>query len=356
MKKVLILIAILFATVVNAQEYNRWAISGEYGNQMVGDKTALSDKNFSHFGLGIRYNINEIIGIGLTGGYDLTSLVEELDEGTLSTPYDFEYGRINIEGYLNAFKVVDLYSKKWTVLFHGGPGVGFIKGYGPEYGINRETVLNLRGGASLLYKLSKRVVLYGDFSLASNIEQKMKFDGSDIITNSGMSSNISNISVGLTFYLGGKSKEHADWYVTPSTQPLQIIVGKDGKDGKNGKDGKDCECDVTPSEFIFFDHDEDIPSDIDGQGYKNTIFKTFKYLIDDPDRILIIRGYASATNSSDEYNLNLSNRRAKEITKKFVAMGISSDRIKVEYFGKDKKYNTEFVHDVARRVELIVKK
>ena len=371
MKKILILVAIIFATItINAQDYNKWAISGEFGNQKVADESALQDDEFYHIGLGVRYNINDIVGVGLTGGYDATTLFEEVivnGNSYYDQSYDLKYSRINLEGYLNTFKAVDLYSKRWTLLLHGGPGISFIKSDGfrqrDEISFNhKETVLNLRGGASVLYKLSKNFAAYGDFSTTSNVRQKMKFDGSAPTSTVGMSANVSNISIGLIYYLGKKDKngvrkEHADWYITPPVVlPEPIVNNIINNPTTIIKEKNSCDCEIIPSEFVFFDHDKDIPNDINGQGDKNAIFKVFKYLVDNPTSILLIRGYASPTSSSDKYNMDLSNRRAKELTKKFVAMGISIDRIKVEYFGKDIKYNTEYVHDVARRVELIVKK
>jgi len=167
MKKIILILALVMLSVTTyGQEFNKWALSGEFGNQMVGDKTAVIVDEFNHFGLGLRYNINEIVGVGLTGGYDFTSLSEELKSGSFGPEYDFEYGRVNLEGYINAFKAVDLYSKRWTVLFHGGTGLSFIKSDGIRYDYenirdgksynefnNKETVVNIRGGGTLLYKI-----------------------------------------------------------------------------------------------------------------------------------------------------------------------------------------------------------
>lgn len=363
MKKIILILALVMLSITTygqEVEYNRWAISGEYGNQMIGDKTAVTVDNFSHFGLGVRYNVNDIVGVALTGGYDFTKLVEELENGEYGTPYDLEYGRVNFEGYVNAFKVVDLYSKHWTVLLHGGPGVGFIKGDSPEFGINRETVVNVRGGVSLLYKVSKRVALYGDFSTTSNIQQKNKFDGSGEKTNTGMSSNISNISVGLKFYLGkkdknGNVKEHADWYQKPDVVPVinYPVTYRDTVLIEKTILKENCDCNTEPtSEYVFFDHDKNDIRDTE----LNAIYKVFASLDENPTYTLVIKGFASPTSSSDEYNYKLSERRSFELLNKFVNMGIDRSRISFEFYGKDKPRSELNVHDVARRVELIVKR
>jgi OmpA-OmpF porin, OOP family len=362
MKKLILILALLMLSITTyGQEYNKWAVSGEFGNQMIGDKTAISVDNFYHFGAGVRYNLNEIVGVGLTGGFDSTMLVEELELGGFGSAYDFEYTRINAEGYLNAFKAVDLYSKNWTVLFHGGPGVGLIKSDSPEFGENRETVLNLRGGVSLLYKVSKRVALYGDFSTTSNVQQKQKFDGSGRKTNNGMSSNISNVSVGLKFYLGKKGKEHADWYQKPEVVPVvnnvvneYITNNQEIKfTQKEFNEYYETYLSLNPqSQFVFFDHDKYNVKETE----LNAIYKVFAQLDENSSWKLVIKGFASPTSSSDEYNQKLSENRSNELFQKFVDMGIDKSRISFEAFGKDKKRSKEFVHDVARRVELIVKK
>ena len=367
MKKILILIAILFVTItVTAQDYNRWAISGEFGNQMVADESAVSVDQFNHFGLNIRYNLNEIVGLGLTGGYDFTTLQEEYTDGVnpayFGQPYDFEYGRVNLEGYINAFKAVDLYSKRWTLLLHGGPGASFIKTKGNRLDVatendalgfnHKETVLNLRGGASLLYKVSKRIALYGDFSTTANVNQTSKFDGSGLVTNAATSALVSNVSVGLTVYLGKKGREHADWYVAPPVVlPEPIVNNTFTSPTTIIREEANCDCNTEPiSEYVFFDHDKDVirPTEL------NAIYKAFASLNKNPSYQLSILGYASPTSSSSDYNQKLSERRTKALKDKLVKMGLDESRIETGSFGKDLGRNNEIVHDVARRVELLI--
>ena len=381
MKKILILIAVLFATItINAQDYNRWAINGEFGNQMVADESAVSNNEFNHFGLGVRYNLNELVGIGVTGGYDFTSLQEEyiIDGVTgYDSPYDFEYGRVNLEGYLNAFKIVDLYSKRWTILFHGGPGISFIKSNGNrlldgdetfEDFNHKETVLNLRGGVSLLFKVSRNLAAYGDFSLTSNVNQRDRFNGNpnEVVTNAGMSSNIANVSVGLTFYLGkkGGGKEHADWYVSEPIVP--VINNNVTKNVTNNpvvnftqeefNEYYESYVSLQPiSEYVFFDHDVDVIDETDNAA-KNAIYKIFAQLTKNPTWELSILGYASPTSSTFEYNQKLSERRTKGIKEKLVLAGLDESRIITGSYGKDVRRNDEKVHDIARRVELLITK
>jgi len=351
MKKIILILAFLMLTVTSYGQFSKWSVSGEYGNQMVGDKTAVQVDQFNHFGLGLRYNISEIVGIGLTGAYDNTSLSE--DDGL--TEYDFKYSRVNAEGYVNVFKWVDVYSKRFTVLVHGGPGISFINGN--DY---KQDVLNFRGGATLLYKVTDRLALMGDFSTTSNVNQTMKLDGSGPSVNTGINSNVTNASIGLTFYLGKKEKlPHADWYVKPevipvvnnltevtnNTYPVTEYNEENIIDIINNYNA------IQPiSEYVFFDHDEYDIRDTE----LNAIYKVYTELIKNDDYNLIIKGWASPTSSTDEYNKELSENRSNRLYNKFIDMGIDSLRIDFESYGKDFNKLPENVHDVARRVELIV--
>jgi len=353
MKKIILILALVMLSVTSYGQFGKWSASGEYGIQMVGDKTAAQADQFAHYGLGLRYNISEIVGIGLTGGYDKTTLSE--DNGL--TEYDFKYSRINAEGYINAFKWVNVYSKRFTVLLHGGPGISFINDN--DY---KQTVLNFRGGATLLYKLSDRLALTGDFSTTSNVNQTMKLDGSGQSVNTGINSNVSNASIGLTFYLGKKAKlPHADWYVKPDVIPvinnLTEVVNNTYPtveyDETNIIDIIKNYNSIQPhSEFVFFVHDEHAIRDSE----LNAIYKVFAELDNNPTWVLCIKGFASPTSSSAEYNQKLSERRSNELYNKFLDMGVDKSRISFDSYGKDTVRNKENVHDVARRVELIVVK
>lgn len=348
MKKIFIL-ALMLTTLTSYGQFNRWSLSAEYGNQMVDDKTAVNVDRLYHTGIGVRYNINDMFAIGVTGGYDNTSLVE----GTSTYEYDFQYARINAEGYINAFKLLGLHSRYATVLFHGGIGTSYMNGGGFE-----QKVTNVRGGGTLLVKLNKRFALTGDFSTTSNINQPMKFNGSGASVNTGVNSNINNASIGLTFYLDNKKETHADWYVKPEVIP---VVNNVTNVTENSYPITENEFnlymkkynDTQPSsEFVFFLHDK---CDI-RETELNAIYKVYTQLNEHSDWKLLIKGFASPTSSSSEYNQVLSENRSNELLNKFIDMGIDKSRISIESYGKDIPRSNQNVHDVARRVELIVKK
>jgi outer membrane protein OmpA-like peptidoglycan-associated protein len=355
MKKIILILALVMLSVTSYGQFGKWSASVEYGNQMVDDKTAFQNDDFAHYGLGLRYNVSEIVGFGLTGAYDKTTLFdsewvdgEEIPFGS----YDFKYSRVNIEGYINAFKWLDVYSPRWTVLLHAGPGISSLNGDG-----YKQTVLNIRGGGTLLYKLTDRLALNADFSTTGNVNQTMRFAGQNSSINTGINSTISNASIGLTFYLGKKAKlPHADWYVKPDVAPVINNYNKNvypttTKVIEYAVKGE-CKCDAPVSEYVFFDHDLYNIRDTE----LNAIYKVFAELENHEDATLIIRGWASPTSSTNEYNQTLSENRSNTLYQKFLDLGIDSSRINFDSFGKDFDKGKESVHDVARRVELIVLK
>lgn len=352
MKKIILIVALLMLSVTSYGQFGKWSASGEYGMQMVGDKTAVSVDNFDHFGLGLRYNISEIIGVGLTSGYDKTILSE--DNGL--TEYDFKYLRFNAEGYINTFKWVDVYSKRFTVLLHGGPGISFLNGDG-----YKQTVLNFRGGVTVLYKISNKLAITGDFSTTSNVNQTMKLDGSGPSVNTGINSNVSNASIGLTFYLNKKNKKHADWYNKPkdttTTINLTHVVNRYNtyptvRETNIEQVIKNVINNSDESQFVFFDNAKHNIKDTE----YNAIYRAYHALDIDKDKRLIIIGYASATKDSDEKNQKLSERRTNELKTYIIDMGIDPSRITFDSKGKDNMRAKENVFGIARRVELLIVK
>lgn len=357
MKKLIVLITfLLFVFCVNAQtvepkevSYNRWAISAEFGNHMVADKSSKSESKLGSFGGEVRYNVNPKFGLGITAGTDIVDLND-----FLNNPTKLNYVRSNFEVYVNVFNMVDIYSDRFTTLFHGGPGVSFIN-TNSNY---TQTLPNVRGGFSVLYRISNRVSLKGDMSVTANYAQDLTMDGLYNEANTGVNSMIANASVGLSISLG-KNKRHFDNYVPEKIIPSVTYITNNFDTttvinyfNKNIK----TFVMIDTTQYVFFSNDKYDIRDSE----LNAIYKTYVNLIDNPSYKLTIKGLASPSEdltlntNSDEYNLKLSENRANELKTKFVNMGISPERITIKYFGKDKLFPKETDFDVARRVELIV--
>jgi outer membrane protein OmpA-like peptidoglycan-associated protein len=358
MKKIILVLAFLMLTMTSFgqqyEPYNKWAVGAEFGVSNISDESAISqeklDNIFTHVGADVRYNFNPKIGVGIVGAYNNMD-VEDFD----GNPQNLDFGRVNLEVYLNIFKMLDLYPKKFTMLVHAGPGISFID-TNNDYS---ETVGNFSGGITGLYKVSNRFAIKLDYTSTGNVEQSRTLDGMFPTNTAGVTSNIHDLSLGLVVYFGKHKKDklqpHADWMKPKVIIPLidnrvtnEIIK----KTYVTNVISKECECDCIVAEYVFFDHDKYIIKDSE----LNAIYKVYSVLQSDESLGLIINGWASPTSSTDEYNQKLSENRSKAIYQKYVDMGINPERIELDSFGKDFNKEIDNVHDVARRVELIVVK
>jgi outer membrane protein OmpA-like peptidoglycan-associated protein len=351
MKKVLILALVLFAsvsTMFGQDEYSKWAVGAEFGVHSVSDQSAVVTENFNHYGLNVRYNINELVGVGLSGGFDNFQL-NSIDDQFV----DMNYGRVNAEVTVGLFEILRLRHKNINVLVHGGPGIAFI-----DSDNHSEKVMNVAGGITGLLKLSRGLAFKVDYTSSIHLSQELTLDGTKDIANAGVNSVVDNLSAGLVFYFGKKGSkkkgiEHADWYVPEPVVPVvnnitQVTEVKEITKLVEVPVKAECNCKVQ--EYVFFDHDK---YEIRKESL-NAIAKVYFYLVENEDATLKIYGFASPTQSSAEYNLELSANRGYTIAEKLKEMGIDSSRIKIFPEGKDFKYSKEDMHDIARRVELIV--
>ncbi len=375
MKKLILILVLIFATsTMFAQtEWNRWAISAEYGMHDVSDESAILLDDLSnhsltdghHYGLTVRYNFNPKFGLGIVGGFDNIAL-----EDFNHNPVDLDYARLNLEMYLNFFQLLDLQNNVFTLIGHGGPGISLIDGEyhyikkQPKYteegvGVNySQSVGNFSGGLTGLFKITRWAAITLDWTSTGNWNQDRTIDGYMPVSNEGINSVVHNYSVGLTFYLGKKGKDgnkrqHADWIIPVDVVPVvnNYITNTSPIITETHTQVEIVKVAVYHQEYVFFDHDKYDFRDSE----LNAIFKAFTELNENPTYKLVIKAFASPTSSTEEYNLVLSQKRASVIIDKFLAMGIAPSRLSSESFGKDHDYDDEqSVYDAARRVELIM--
>ena len=348
-KHILLLSMFLMTTIMFSQEFKKWAFDIEGGIHSINDESAVDANTAYYLGAGLRYNFNPTFGLGARVGYNDMELIsiEGINASTSIL-------RINTDASVNLFRVLNLYSPWFTMLAHGGPGVAFISGDN-NY---EETVLNNQIGITGLFKVTNRVALKLDYTIASNISQQRTLDGIYANNNFGVTSTIHSASIGAVFYIGNQKetnhKEHADWYIK---DPSYTVINNNPttvvKETVTIREDAICNCDKdSQSEYVFFDHDKyDIK-----ETELNAIYKAYAQLEEHPSYRLIIKGFASPTKSSAYYNQRLSERRSEELRLKYKLMGLDMTRVTIESYGKDISRSDEFVHDAARRVELIVVK
>ena len=345
MFKNLIVIIILSIGFNSSAQYKTWSLEASYGANNISDQSAVirSNEYLSHFEGLVRHNFSPTFGVGAYLGYSSLNLSD-----FNSNPIDVDFFRGNISAIIDVFDIVDMRNDTFTILAHSGPGVSYI-----DNGLDDQYMFNLSSGITGLFKLSNNVALKIDYTLTAQFDQNKTLDGVFTTRNTQSNSFVNNLSVGVAFYLNNKAEDevHADWYVPEKSAdtvyvktetvikervlvaPTEVVSEKDT---------------YIINENVFFDHD----SDVINESGLNALAKAIEIVNDDNEILLI--GYASATESSDEYNLELSKRRAENVKRKLVLGGANPDRIKIEFRGKDYS-KTEEVHDLARTVKIIVK-
>lgn len=84
--------------------------------------------------------------------------------------------------------------------------------------------------------------------------------------------------------------------------------------------------------------------------YNATILDAATFLLSYPNRTANLSGFAD-TSSNDSYNLELSKKRANYVKQQLISLGVSADRINVNYFGESE---SKGVSKVNRRVSITV--
>ena len=97
---------------------------------------------------------------------------------------------------------------------------------------------------------------------------------------------------------------------------------------------------------VMFDFDSDVIRD----DQYDTINKIAEIMLNNSDVILLIEGYASIE-GSEEYNLDLSERRANSVKDVLIDLGVSSDRISSDGMGETTAFGEEL--NLNRRVMVL---
>lgn len=219
----LLLVFLVFSVALNAQnlqsdsdpsipnydEFNQWSLEAQFGFTKpfspFDSKHYTSLFNFGQFDIGARYMMNEKFGLKLDFGYN------KFSDGGNSDPFDSRIVRTSLQGVINAGEILGF--RDWTqtvnVLFHAGAGYANLDAKDTSPSIDHMAYLT--AGVTPQIRLSKRLVLTGDISIAGNIKQDVTFNGTHQKPEKrGVNGSYVDTSIGLTYYLGDKSK-HVDW-------------------------------------------------------------------------------------------------------------------------------------------------
>lgn len=372
--------------------YNQWSIDFGVGAHKpvrpVAGGFFTNTPSFGQADLGIRYMINDKFGLNLDLGYSRF----EGDEN--SNDFETDGYRASLEGVINMGNILGF--KEWTnrfgLLIHGGGGVTSLSYQEPLDIDDSDEMLNLTIGITPQLRLSDRIALFGDLSAFGHVRQDRSFDGTRATGTRGFNGFLVNVSAGISFYLGGKDV-HADWYDNSANSRLDDLEERvatietnnadDDQDGvpnyldrdnttesgvevdtkgravdvnKNGiPDSMESALD---SRYALkganngnngLDADEMI-KELINKGYVNVYFEfnstkptqyslasinfLNKYMKDNPSASATLTGYADEL-GSEQYNKELSERRAKMVNDILVATGVDASRLSYSGEGED---------------------
>ena len=394
--------------------YNKWSIDFGVGvnkptkgltpGYYVGTFENLSAE------LGARYMFNDRVGLRLNAIYN------NFQEGDNSPEFNSEFIQFNIDGVVNLRQLLELddFTQKFNLLATGGLGYGFTS-FDDSSALsdaNTDNLLTANAGLIPQYKISDKFALDLNLGLSGIIRQNHTFDGNSMNNRRGFESINYRATLGFSVYLGDE-KEHADWVDASSeaqyekkAQKLKERVAKLEDDLKDtDKDGipdyLDREPD-TPNGVAVNNKGQSIDENQNGvpdeleqvmderyassdsvqkmkesseiaktlanKGYINVYFRfnsdqperyslnavnqIVEYMRANPQSNAILTGYSDAIGNK-QYNLKLSEDRAKRVYEILVASGIEESRISYKGGGVDDSVDksSSAARQLTRRVK-----
>ncbi len=421
----------IFSNSILAQEVkpevkskiNKWSFEINFGtNRAVrpfgtgynsNEKDFLGSPSLNHFDFGFRYMLNSKFGVKTDFGFD--AVTNKTGNGSL--PFKSMQSRFGIQGVFDLGKIFefDSFTKTIGLLAHGGIQFSQFKAKnGLDY---QEAAVQTNGGYMLgitpQIKLTDRSVLTLDFTVISNVRQRLNWDGTVSAQENNLAGLLYTSALGVTFYLG-KNTNHSDWVtevkyaqvdpeILKRLSLLESLVVDTDKDGvadnndlqnntPNGVvvDSKgqfiDTDNNGTPDEFekekiqqikdqnlataieqtennavksllnnglvnVFYDVNNDEPNNAS----TNSIFGVISLMKKNPSINIKLVGYSDRTGIESK-NQELSEQRVKKLFDFIVMSGIDSKRIKISGQGVDNSISSDSktALQLARRVSILM--
>jgi OmpA-OmpF porin, OOP family len=374
--------------------------------------------NLGHVDFGVRYMFNDKFGAKLD--YGLGSFSESGKDNNPAFSTGYYRLNLQGVANLGRIMKWEAFTRRFNLLGHLGAGIGQVRHDGPPITFD-DNVYNIITGLTGQVKLSERIALTGDVSTILNGRQTVTFDGNSNIGPAdhgfyGANGTWWTGTLGLTFYLG-KSATHADWYIeadkyaTKAELAQQIGEIKDmlkDSDGDGIPDYLDKEPNtpsgarVDPSGRTIDSDGDGIPDHLDkcpfapgpasnngcpveqvkeeidffkraiNENYVNVYYAfdsakplgfsasavnyVSNFLKRNPGVTLEVKGYADELGPED-YNMKLSERRAKAVYDLLIAAGIDSSRLSYKGYGEDTSVdkNSADARQLSRRASFEVK-
>ncbi|MEX2513565.1 MAG: OmpA family protein [Cyclobacteriaceae bacterium] len=397
-------------------DFNKWSIEVNGGfNKPMAPMTPgyfSPTLNLGHADLGVRYMFNEKFGTKLDFGIGSFSSAKDTPEFS-SSYYRLDLQGVANLGRIMAWET---FSQRVNLLGHFGAGIGRLTPQENQWADFKDNQYNFIGGLTMQVKLSERIALNGDVSTIIAGRQDVAFDGASSINPLSDGYYGANAvwwtgTLGLSFYLGSGAT-HADWYIrdnqyaTKEELATQIGEIKDmlkDSDGDGIPDYLDKEPN-TPAGARVDSNGRTLDSDGDGipdhldkcpfvpgpasedgcppddtveqidylakainDGYVNVYFAfdsakplgysasaanyVANFMKRNPGVQVELKGYADELGPED-YNMKLSERRAKSVYDLLIATGVDASRLTYKGYGEDTSVDksSQDARQMARRV------
>ncbi len=377
--------------------------------------------NLGHVDFGVRYMFNEKFGAKLDYGFGSFKQAEGNGSTSPSFDTKYNRLNLQAVANLGRIMNFESFSRSFSLLLHGGAGIGLVNPEENLYNDFDDNVYTIMFGVTPQLKLGRRVALVGDISTILNGRQTVAFDGASVIRPDdpgyyGANGTWWTGTLGVQFYLG-KHDEHADWYIaadkyaTKEELATQISGIKDmlkDSDGDGVPDYLDKEPN-TPAGARVDSHGVTLDSDGDGtpdhldkcpflpgpastdgcpveevkeevdylrkainDGYVNVYYAfdsskplgysasaanyVANFMKRNPGVSVEIKGYADELGPED-YNMKLSERRAKAVYDILIASGVDASRLSYKGYGEDTSVDkaSADARQLARRASFEVK-
>jgi OOP family OmpA-OmpF porin len=379
------------------KNYNRWSVNANGGfNAPVGPFTKgyhsatadyLKEPNFNHLDYNLRKMFNTKFGLMWVMAYD------KFSSAARSIPFNNRMFSTSLQGVLNIHRALNWeeFTNTFGLQMHFGPGLTFLESQTIQpvtstykaKSLSFDNIYSVVSGATLLIKVSDHLAFNIDYSISKNFSHHLNLDGTtkvDLVAN--RTGTIHTATAGVTLYLGKKDK-HADWYWVNKIDEVEVLSAKIialeemMKDSNNDgiPDGWDTfiasridnsqtinnvitgdknysnveALNMINSQYVnvFFDFDQSRIS----TGTISAINFLIKYMKENPSAIVDVIGYADELGKS-EYNLRLSEKRAKNVAEMIVRSGIEEGRLKVVTKGEDNSVpkDSKLARQLVRRV------
>ena len=385
MKKIILVIFLcsVFITYATAQEYDKFQVELQGGinrptlNFSSGYGLENKYSNFGGFKIGVRYSINEYFGI--KGSY-INDVIKGAGWKTHNSGVDLE-GTVNLGRVLH----FETWTNRLNVIAHLGPGISWFN-Y-DRTNIDGDRVGSIIGGLTGQFRVGNKVSLFLDGSTRVLYRQHKSFDGGK---RQAVRPAIYSIQFGLSFSLGKKGNQSADWYVRASSlatardiNALRAQIDESNRNINTNRsllntlsnrvDGLDSKIKAIESKEVVVEQ-QDILKELFNNGHINafyafdsyipydsninSVYTVVRYLQSNTSANIILSGYADER-GTDKYNQELSLKRAEELKKMLVDAGINPSRIETKGLGVDRsagRENNEISYQISRRVEIAIKK